>query len=456
MRYSIYSGGFLPPASGCRRGGMADALRSGRSPFTRVKVQVLSSAPLFLLKSSTFPRSFKDYTIVDSSPQNNVCGETSAISDGKPPVVPQTVIPSDLSTKLTVLSFLAACSVVLIHTRPRALTFVDSPANEWISTFVSRTTTTYAVPLFFAISGYLFAVKSNLGQQPHWYSITLRKRIRTLLVPYLIWCTIYAVTFIPFKIVGNYFAGRDLLFNTFLHPPLRSIMILGQIYGLDPTGVPAGLIMWYVRNLLLLFLVSPLFIPVFKKRFTAILFLIFTAGLFLFEWKLPCSTFWDYGFSLKGLFAFPLGMYFAFYPLPGNSFPVVRRMLPVCWLLSAIAHATFFFPNVPLPLDRLLYWLTNVLGIGAVWCLPDIFPSLLKLSNIRFCKDSFFLYAIHFDITEILFCNNIESFFFNRLHLPILVIYLLKFSVTLALSLFMAELSKRFLPKIYRILTGGR
>ena len=29
----------------CRRGGMADALRSGRSPLTRVKVQVLSSAP---------------------------------------------------------------------------------------------------------------------------------------------------------------------------------------------------------------------------------------------------------------------------------------------------------------------------------------------------------------------------------------------------------------------------
>ena len=40
---------------GCRRGGMADALRSGRSPFTRVEVQVLSSAPLFLLGSSVFP-----------------------------------------------------------------------------------------------------------------------------------------------------------------------------------------------------------------------------------------------------------------------------------------------------------------------------------------------------------------------------------------------------------------
>ena len=43
---------------GCRRGGMADALRSGRSPFTRVKVQVLSSAPLLSSRSSAFPHFF--------------------------------------------------------------------------------------------------------------------------------------------------------------------------------------------------------------------------------------------------------------------------------------------------------------------------------------------------------------------------------------------------------------
>ena len=40
---------------GCRRGGMADALRSGRSPFTRVEVQVLSSAPLFSSKRGETP-----------------------------------------------------------------------------------------------------------------------------------------------------------------------------------------------------------------------------------------------------------------------------------------------------------------------------------------------------------------------------------------------------------------
>ena len=33
----------------CRRGGTADALRSGRSLFTGVEVQILSSAPIFLL-----------------------------------------------------------------------------------------------------------------------------------------------------------------------------------------------------------------------------------------------------------------------------------------------------------------------------------------------------------------------------------------------------------------------
>ena len=42
---------------------MADALRSGRSPFTRVKVQVLSSAPLFSSKSSVFPHFFPVFPV---------------------------------------------------------------------------------------------------------------------------------------------------------------------------------------------------------------------------------------------------------------------------------------------------------------------------------------------------------------------------------------------------------
>ena len=37
---------------GCRRGGTADALRSGRSPLTRVKVQILSSAPFLMHKNT--------------------------------------------------------------------------------------------------------------------------------------------------------------------------------------------------------------------------------------------------------------------------------------------------------------------------------------------------------------------------------------------------------------------
>ena len=50
-------------AIGCRRGGMADALRSGRSPFTRVKVQVLSSAPLLSSDTSVFPHFFPVFPV---------------------------------------------------------------------------------------------------------------------------------------------------------------------------------------------------------------------------------------------------------------------------------------------------------------------------------------------------------------------------------------------------------
>ena len=44
----------------------------------------------------------------------------------------------------------------------------------------------------------------------------------------------------------------------------------------------------------------------------------------------------------------------------------------------------------------------------------------------------------------------------NRLHVPELAFYLLKFLIPLTLCLIVAEIMKRFFPRVYGILTGGR
>jgi fucose 4-O-acetylase-like acetyltransferase len=68
---------------------------------------------------------------------------------------------------------------------------------------VGWTLPTFAIPIFFAISGYLLAVKSENGTKADWYPQALSKRVRSLLVPYLIWCTVYVLTVVPFAMIGG-------------------------------------------------------------------------------------------------------------------------------------------------------------------------------------------------------------------------------------------------------------
>ena len=188
---------------------------------------------------------------------------------GKQHVSP--VISADLSRKLSTVSFFAACFVVINHTYIH--NNLHSPTTIWISTFLSKDMSLFAVSLFFAISGYLVAKKTDCGQTDGWYPNLLKKRMRSLGIPYLTWCTLYALTYLPFTLLGNHVAGRPLLHNTYLYEPPLSIINLGCLYGLDPWGMPVAETMWYVRNLLLLFLVLPLIFPVIRQRVAGLVYL---------------------------------------------------------------------------------------------------------------------------------------------------------------------------------------
>jgi surface polysaccharide O-acyltransferase-like enzyme len=111
-----------------------------------------------------------------------------------------------LSKKIRVLSLLAIVMVVFVHAynlTDRYLlpfTVVSDPLSftSFTEYFVSNGLTRFAVPLFFAISGYLFFQRFEWTWQS--YGGKLSKRLRTLLLPYLLWSgiglfTIWAIQF---------------------------------------------------------------------------------------------------------------------------------------------------------------------------------------------------------------------------------------------------------------------
>ena len=391
----------------------------------------------------------------DASPALSSAANPPDVSGGK-----AGTISSDLSRKLIAVSFFSACCVALLHAFEPTMADTGAPVTAWTTTLLSRIMTSFAVPLFFVISGYLFAVKTDLGQKEKWYPALLKKRTSTLLLPYLAWCTIYAVTCIPFAVLGNHMAGRDLAFNTCLTEPILSFRNVCRIYGLHLPTTPSGINLWYIRNLLLLFVLTPLILPVMKRRATglAFLFLAFFANL-LHDWfPRSCWQVFQTGFSLRGILFFPLGVYFAFYPVKPESLRTFRRLSPYLWLaLSIVATWFLLYPGSNTQsFERILLKIVECLGVCAVWTLPDIIPSFLWFGDHRMARDSFFVYVAHYGILLIVMCARAADLLETRLHVPVLGVFFLRFLIPLGLSLLAAELLKRFFPGVYRFLSGGR
>ena len=368
-------------------------------------------------------------------------------------------ISPELSAKLTAVSFVSACFVVVLHAYDRSLAAGNS-LTAWIVTLVGWTLPTFAVPIFFAISGYLLGVKSGNGTRAGWYPQALRKRVRSLFVPYLIWCTVYVLTVVPFAMVGNHLAGRSLVQNTHLHEPVLSWWNLPCIYGADMSGFPANGVLWYVRNLLLLVLIAPPLVRIMLSRLAGGAVLAASGVMFFLHDWMPasCWQFFETGFSLRGLFFFSLGLYVAAHPVDRASFRRVRPLLPVVWVGASLLF-TYFRLNpdeASLAGQRLLAKAINLTGVGAVWVAYDFVPSLRGLSRRSFAGDSFFLYAAHLGIILTVFCARFQDILAARLHVPALGLFALRFIVPILLSLAAAELLKRHCPKAYALLTGGR
>jgi peptidoglycan/LPS O-acetylase OafA/YrhL len=379
----------------------------------------------------------------------------------KKPSLPSTPkIDAALSEKLVGVSFLTACFVVVLHAYSNSL-LGSGLAADWFILFVGWTLPTFAVPIFFVISGYLFGVKSANGTAEGWYGKAVKKRLRTLLVPYFLWCTVFALTVIPFTVFGNHLAGRALTSNTCMKEPLVSVWNFFRIYGGDLNDGPACLPMWYIRNLFLLVLAAPLFLALTSNRWTGALYLAVSGGLFVAQnWLATTSSqLLETGLSLRGFFFFPLGLYLARHPVPDT--PAFRRMraaLPAVWLATCLAFVVLrLHAGEEWQVAKLLTAkATNLLGVGAIWVLCDLLPGFRRMARHPVAKCSFFVYACHMGVLFTLMCERCQQLLMTHLHVPVVGIFLLRIAVPLGVSLLLAAGVKRWFPRAYAMLTGGR
>lgn len=341
------------------------------------------------------------------------------------------------SQKLYNINLTLILLVVFIHAQNvvnRINGFQPEAWNSGIQNFISSGICAIAVPLFFIISGFLF-FRDKMAWDD--FLIQIRKRFKTVLLPYLI------VSFLAilFFFILQSLPFSDKYFNNRLSLGLNSLF---KIWLLSPLAYQ----LWFLRNLIVLVILSPVIYWMIKKASVyAIIFL----GIC---WFLVNDLFLHN--IIICVFFFSAGAYIKIYHLHFvNNYKSTLNpwIVAFLWCLTIILSLLF-------PVQGLTYSLINIsiiTGIVAIWNLFET-ESIMKFYDRKIFRllisVSFFVYLFHeplltiviklmFSIFKVSDATSIATYFIA----PLIVV-----SICLMVAIFL----KKHLPAAYHFVTGNR
>lgn len=365
-----------------------------------------------------------------------------------------------------------AIAVVFIHSYgpwPLDLEQLHAEPLTWQSAFnfiricFSNVAGGFAVPTFFMVSGYLFFYKVETFTQTV-YLQNLCKRVRSLLVPYIVWILLYFAFCLCLKGLGVFVNGKSvaglweyLRDNVSLHAFWDSqewgFNKRNWLGGATPNTGPFLVPLWFVRDLMVTVLFSPLIyflVKRFQKFAVMVLALAYLSGVW------PQVS----GLSVTAFFWFSAGAYFSVnrmnmidhisrYKIPAVVMTLVL-LIPLVWM-----NGTRGDEVTPCVMGGILmpfYCMTAVVAV--VGTAATLIAKQKVKVRPMLAKASFFVFLAHLFVLS---CTNHIS---NRLPVncyPLLIVWYIAnpFLVTLV-SLAFYKLLYNYTPRLLPMLTGGR
>lgn len=175
------------------------------------------------------------------------------------------------------------------------------PLYHVFSELFSRVIASVAVPLFFLISGFLFFLNVNFSKKV--YVHKLKKRIKSLFVPYLFWNIAFLLLY--------YMASRlPVVENWFKSVEYTPEFILTSLWGkasTTPMTYPIAYQFWFIRDLMVIVVLTPIIYLLIKYAKVYGLFL-FCLLWYLQWWP---GELQNHGLSITAWFFFYLGAWFS-------------------------------------------------------------------------------------------------------------------------------------------------
>lgn len=231
---------------------------------------------------------------------------------------------------------------------------------------VSQTLVKAAMPMFFFISGYLFFVNVEKWDWQT-YQQKIKRRIKTLLIPYIIWNLLMAVKLRTF-----------------------SPSIFWE---------PANMPLWFLRDLIVVSLLTPIIYIGVRKLgswLMAILTIIYLSGICAF---IP-------GLSAYAVYFFTFGAFFSI-----RRMDLLENLRPFEWpaYIISIAFAIAMMLTYNMPVFSSLMLCFRLAGAVAVFCLASrILSTTARRLPSVVCDSAYLVYLAHY----VFFFSFIDTAFF--------------------------------------------
>jgi len=326
----------------------------------------------------------------------------------------------------------------------------DFPIYGNISYFISEFLSYLAVPAFFFIAGYLFCKGLNNGVNfidKTKYAQKLKRRIKTLLVPYLLWNIIYlglffcGQTLFPGLISGENELIKDYGFGDFMNA-----------FWAGNDGYPICSPLWFVRDIIVMIALTPLFLLLFKHL--KVVPLVLLLALWLLNVKTNIV-----GLDFKSMLFFYGGGYFGYTQVsPISMFKPFWKPLVFFYTIASLLSMLCLNQVVTISsLGTYSNRLSLVVGVPVLLLIGYLIAMKKEKTPLNdFLKSSnFFIFAYH-----ILPLNFVIKLFLKTMapgdEWSILFVYISSPVITIIIGLLLFLLLKTITPQVTSLLTGGR
>lgn len=349
------------------------------------------------------------------------------------------------------MRFYCASAVVLIHAFGAPLSGTTTVAfqngiYDFIRIFFSQGICRVSVPIFLMISGYLFFSKLREWDNTIWFS-KVKKRVRSLLIPYILWNIISIVfSFVKVSVISrDPGAGLTILdFKEYFDQNGGFLAFWDRGIGALPHNYPLR----SIRDLFIVVLFSPVVFS-FVKR-TKLVGLTILYCIYVIQ---PKDLF--AGFSTEAFVFFSLGAYLQIHNIDFATFFSKRIGWSLCVSIPILVIMVVMYGN-NMPIWHLacrlfrLFGAFSIIGLVAM----GIKHNYLKV-NPTLSGSAFLIYAGHGTIIL-----PILQYVLDRISAPSQLYCLFSYFATAFLAVLLLVLSNhllsRFLPRFYSVLTGGR